>query len=229
MKLKLFLATLAMGTLALAANQVSLERKYVVGETDTYAITMKMSGAMSMDISMTNLQTVKKVYDNGDADIENVTSDMKMSMAGTTFPSPKNPPSTMMRMTKFGAPVNPPKSATGARRGMNMNFMKYTQMMAGGLEVGKSITINETDPDDPKSTVKGTVTLVGTKDGISELKSSLDVTTAETGDKPMHVDSSSWVGAGGKINKTVAKITNLGPSVGGGQINAIDMTMERKS
>jgi hypothetical protein len=233
MKAKLILATLLLGSIALASDPpISFERHYVVGDKDVYGIKMKMTssggGTGEMNMSMTSTQIVAKVYDNGDADIENATSDLVIDVMGQHISPPTGKPTTV-RMTKFGAPVGTDGKPTG--RGPNMNFLRYASYQGeGGMTPGQVVKIDRVDPDNAKNTVHGTATLVSTDSGVSMITSSIDVTTADTGDKPMHIDATTWVGAGGKLSKSVAKITNLAMAAGSPmKIDAVELTMERKN
>jgi hypothetical protein len=233
MKAKFLIASiLLIGSVALASDPpISFVHKYAVGDKDVYSIKMKMTasggGMGEMNMSMTSTQVVKKVYDNGDADVENSTSDMVIDVAGQHI-SPPGGPSTTTRVTKFGAPVGAGKAAG---RGPNMNFMRYTNYMGdGALSLNTPLKIDSVDPDNPKNSVHGTATLVGTENGLSKIVTSMDVRTADTGDTAMHIDSTSWLGENGKLNRSEAKITNLAMAAGSPmKIDAVELTMERKN
>lgn len=218
MKAKLILATFALATAAFAADPVSFERTYHVGDKDVYSMNMSMSGQMKMAIAMTSTQTVKKVYDNGDADIEVGTSDMTFN--GNAMPSTANR-TTTMRMTKYGVPVG------NVGGGGGMNFARYANFYGnGGLELGKTVNI-DTDDKENGTKVHGTVLLEAQEGSLYRIVGHLDVTTKETGDQPIHVDSTSWVAAGGKLDHSTSKITNI--HMAQAPIDSIDLTMTRKS
>ncbi len=219
-----------MGSIALASDPVSFLRNYKAGDKDVYGVNIKIGASVGeIGVTMTSTQTVKKVYENGDADLETAISDLSVDAMGQHIKPPQGEPTTS-RVNKFGMPVGPaPAPAGGHRSPFDMGFMKYTNVMGmDAMEIGKPVTIDQTDPNNAKSHVKGTATLVSTENGVSKITSSLDITTEQTGETPMHIESTVLVGAGGKMTRTEAKITHL-PPTGGMQIDTVDLTMERKS
>jgi len=227
MKAKLVFAALLLGSIALAKDPVSLARNWKAGDKDVYAMKIKLNSQMGeITIEGTSTQVVKKVYDNGDADIETTNSEMKFHGMGMDRDLPAGPASTM-RLSKFGMPVGLKADGQKNPRGMNLSFMRYALATGENLEVGKAVAIDKTDAENPKNKVKGTYTLVSTDNSIYKITSSMDVSTEETGDTPMHIDATSLVAAGGKLNRTDAKITHL-PATGGMQLDSVEMTMERK-
>src|SRR5256885_714017 len=89
MKAKALIFALALSAAALAGQGTfRLTRSFKVGDTDIYKLhstaTMSVGDA---DISMKIDQTVKKVYDNGEADIENGMSDFQVIFNGSEIPT----------------------------------------------------------------------------------------------------------------------------------------------
>ena len=95
---------------------MQVARTYKVGDVDAYHITMKMEGAMAMEIAMDSSQKVVSVYDNGDADVETTTSGGRMKGMGMERDLPTGPVQKM-RITKFGTPVGGGPGAKGPGNG----------------------------------------------------------------------------------------------------------------
>src|SRR2546429_185820 len=106
-KLVLFTTLLAAGAMA-HQGTFQILHTYKEGEKDTYKMNMDVTlGSMGdATVSMTLTQTIKKVYDNGDADIESKMADMHVLLGGNEVPNAgaDTPPSTQ-RFNKYGAPV----------------------------------------------------------------------------------------------------------------------------
>ncbi len=224
MKIRSILFALALGTSALAGQDgLRVERKYVLNDSDTYVMKMQMESAMGdVDLSMNIKETVKKIYDNGDADIESAVSDMTVNVQGHEQKIPGQKPTTT-RMNKFGAPVD-------LKNTKGMGFMRYGSMLGDKpLKVGETVSFDQADPNDPSAHAKGTVKLESIEGGIAKLILSVDTYMPKV-DKPMHLDGTSWIDtAAGKLNKFEGKATNL-PAGGGAASIASSATfsMERK-
>ena len=68
MKTKLMFCTLAIVTLAFAAQEsIKLERKYKEGEKDVYKIAMQMNMGGDVNVTLKTTQTVKKVFGKPEA------------------------------------------------------------------------------------------------------------------------------------------------------------------
>lgn len=227
MKFRTILFALALGVAGAAYGQdtLTMERQYKAGDVDHYSMTLNMNSSMgAMKISADIAQTVKKVYDNGDADIETATSNMSIDMAGRTMNPPPNPPTTL-KMNKFGAPAGQMNSK-GFNPSQIANFLGDKP-----LTVGQTITIDQADKDNPKNHVKGTVKLVSFANGQGQLETHMDFWTADSdSDKPMHADANIWVDATShKMMKLVATMKDLPMGKAGGMtISSAEITMVRK-
>ncbi|HMS53878.1 MAG TPA: hypothetical protein PKA27_00630 [Fimbriimonadaceae bacterium] len=232
MKIKSILLGVALFAVAGAAQSpVSMERKYKVGETDEYKMKVDVSMSMgAVEVSMGMTQVVKKVYDNGDADIETTLKDMKIMFGGQEIPSPGDtaPPVVMERYNKQGVQVGKSSSAGGAGNPMAqmMNFSKFSSFIpVGGLEVGKSYPVDTKD-DKGKQEAKGTIKVESIAEGVAKFLADLDV-TVEGSDKPLKVKTTSMVDvSSSKPNKVEGVVTNL-PSQDGMEIESVKFVMER--
>lgn len=225
MKTRFILPALMLAALSFAGQEVyKFERKFKEGDKDSYklAMSMNMNGG-EVNVTMKTSQLVKKVYENGDADVETTTSDLKVNFNGQEMSPPPQKPRTM-RINKNGMPVNAQSSA--GQRGMNMNFMRYATVWGSqGLKVGETVNIDEKDANNPKNTVKGTVRLESISDGVAKLITNLDVTTDEIA-KPMKIAATILLEAGSsKMNKITGTMSGI--SAQGMEIEAIQFTMER--
>lgn len=229
MKGRIIFATLAVTALAMAAQDTFKPiRTYKEGDKDVYELTMKMTAQGSpIDMSMTQTQVVKKVYENGDADIETTVTNSKVNFMGQSRDMPSSP-STTTRMNKFGAPVGKP---AGGSRGMNFSFMNFSRSYGDKeMKVGETVKFNWADEKDAKSKAAGTATLVSLTDKTAVVKSEVDVWSAETGDTPIHVVSTVTVDrASGKPDRVEAKVAKLPASAAPMPIENMELTMVRKS
>lgn len=223
------LATLAVASLAAltfaAQEAVSFVRTYKEGESDAYSMKLVMESQMgSIDVQMDMTQTVKKVYENGDADIETKTENMVINAMGQEMRPPASPP-TSARMNKFGEPVQ--TAATQGR--MNMDFMRFGTSLGGrSIKVGETINIDSKDEKNPKNRVKGTYTLVSVENGVAKLTSSMQVWNEQTGDKPIQVDATSYVFTkDSKLQKMEGKVKGL-PATGQMPVDSMSFTMTKK-
>jgi hypothetical protein len=221
----LFLSlTLAAGAFA-GQDSVKLERSYKVDDVDTYRFQMKMTGAMGdIGVSMNMTQTVKKVYENGDADIETLVKDMKVSVMGQEF-TPPTGPAEVARYTRSGVPA----TASRGGPGPGMDFMRYAWMMAGReLKVGETIPINVEPTAESKTRVGGTVKLESIANGVATVISALEV-APEGATKPLRMNTTAQMDvATMKPNRIEGKATDL-PSMGGQmpEIQSMEFIMER--
>ena len=208
-----------------AQDAIKFVRTYKEGDKDSYKLSMQMSmqgGSADMTMKMTSL--VKKVYENGDADIESSVSDMKITFNGQTMSPPAQPPTTT-KVNKSGMPV---AGSTARGRGMSGDFLRYATFLGEkGIKVGETIDIDQAETADSKTRIKGTLKLESLEEGVAKLIGKFDIWTPEAGDKPMKVASTSWVDVStAKPNKVEGTISNVsaGPGM---ELDAIQFTMER--
>lgn len=229
MRSKFVLLVAAVAVCAFAAQDgQKFERKYKAGESDAYTMSMAMETGMgSIDVAMTMTQTIKKVFDNGDADIETSIGSMKINAMGNEM-SPPTPPATTTRMNKRGVAVQAAQGAPAGGRaaggmGMMLNFTRFGGIMTDGeMKVGAAVPF-----EDKESGSKGTVTLESLKDGVAVLVSKIEVKNPNGG-APMVVDTRSWIdSATSKLDKLEGTIKNP-PGQDQMPIESIKMSMVRK-
>lgn len=227
MKAKALLAGLALISLAVAAQDtIRLTRTFKEGEKDSYkmhsTVTMAMGDA---DVNFVMEQLVKKVYDNGEADVQTTMDDFHVVVNGNEVPVPA-PPVTTMHVDKHGMPI---KVEGGDQTMSRMQFMRFSSLFFDrDLKVGETIPIDYTDPKDEKSHTTGTVQLQSVTSGEAKIVASLKVTSAAS-TTPMNVDMTSYVDvASSKPNRLEGIVTNMATETPGGTISAMKFTMERQ-
>jgi hypothetical protein len=221
----LLFAALVAGASIASAQTFKPEHKYVEGDKDTYAMKVNATSSMGeVQITMDMTQSVKKVYENGDADIESNMSNMVVDFpGGQMHPNQKNKP-TVVRYTKFGVPVTPPEG-----RAAGVNFSQFGSYFGDKeLKVGETYTIEQSDAKNPKNHSKGTVKLLSVENEKAKIAISVD-NYIEGADKPMHVDGTVTVNASnGKLIRFEGKAKDL-PGSQAMPVTAADFVMEKKS
>ncbi|MFY9232940.1 MAG: hypothetical protein WAO58_00595 [Fimbriimonadaceae bacterium] len=229
MKARFLLIPVMLAAYATAGqDSIKIIRTFKEGEKDVYDLTMKMASQMgAVDLTMTTTQTVKKIYPNGDADIENATGAGKINIMGQARDIPAGK-STTMRMNKFGAPVDAPKASGG--QGMNLDFINHVRGFGDyDLKLNVPVTIDFTDPKDAKSKVKGTVMLIALSEKTATVKADLSVWNAMGG--PIKMIATSVIDrASGKGEKVEVKAEKLPAEMTGGfPIESMELTLVRKA
>lgn len=214
-------------------DEVKFSRTYKAGEKDKYAFKVQTKTPMGdVDMTMSMTQEILKVYDNGDADQKTTIADMKMMMNGTDMSS-MLPPGAMgqpviVRINKNGMAVAKTKAPAnqGMMGGMGDLVALGNFLSEKAFKVGQPVPIDISDPKDPKTKVKGTMTLEALEAGVARVKSDLEVTSAQA-TKPIKVQTTAWVEvATSKPNKIEGTVNNVtGPQ--GMEIETIKYSMER--
>ena len=227
MRARILIGALVVGMVAFAAQDVKLERKYKEGDKDTYKVSMQLTmNGGTANVNLVSTLTVKKVYDNGEADVETVPGDLKIDFNGQTMTQPA-PAAHTERFTKQGMPLVE-KVKDKNRAQMNVAFMRYAVMLGEkGMRVGETIPVDYTDRLDSANKVKGTLKLESFEKGIAKLVSTCEAWTEDTGAKPMKMVYTIWFDAdAGKLSKLVGTVSNvMGPQ--GLPIDAVQISMER--
>jgi len=218
------LLAVVMAAAAFSQESLTTERKYVAGEKDTY--TMKMSiegGPGDFSMFMKIIQSITKVYDNGDADLEVEIPEFKMSMGGNDMPS-QQIPTQKSKVNKYGKSLDEREAGNPM---MNMQFLQYSSYFGEKpLKVGELIDFSEVDKKNPKNKVKGKMKVEEIKDGVAKILSLLDVYIPEA-EQPLKLSVTSLVDVKtGKLNKSEGRVTDL-PTQGGMTIEAMVYTLER--
>jgi hypothetical protein len=189
MKIRSLLFATLLGVVAASQAQTfDPSRQYKVGMTESYSMTMNMESSMGeISMSMDMKNAIKKVYENGDADVETEVSNMTVSVGGREMNPPAGKPTTQ-RMSKYGVPVG----ASSSRGG---NFAQMGAFFGDKeLKVGEIVSFENTDKENPKRHSKGTAKLVSVENGVATIAVSID-SWSEQADKPMHLEGTSQVDA----------------------------------
>lgn len=221
MKLKAIFLSLVLGVTAFAGQDAfHIERKYVLNDADKFLMKMQLDSMMGqIDLTMDIKETVKKLYDNGDADIESAVSNMVVNVQGQVQKVPAQAPTTI-RYDKYGMP------AAGTKDSKGMSFMRFGNVLGDkAIKVGETVTFDRADEKDPKTHAKGTVKLESLDAGVAKLIMSVDQYSSAS-EKPMHIDGTSWIEATGKLKKLEGKVTGM-PAAAGGASSAT-FVLERK-
>lgn len=216
-----------------AQDAIKLERVYKMSEADSYKMDLVIqTGSGEAAITMDLRQTIKKVYDNGDADIESKTTNLKLKLNGQELPNDaigggEDIPATVQRYDKFARPVSI-KGNEPVKGLMNQfNFMRYGVMLTGQeLKVGESVPIQHEDKD-AKTSINGTAKLVSIAAGIATIESAIKVKNPETGNKPIDLKMTTQVEvANAKPIKVSGTATDV-PSQNGMGIESIKFSMTK--
>lgn len=227
-------ATIILGLALFAAafgtqQAITLQHSYKEGEKDAYAfnVSVNIMQLGAAEVNMQLEQLVKKVYENGDADVESSYKDFRASLNGSEIPFPA-PPTSLVRYNKAGVPLNAGK---GGGMMASLSYLNYSTMMVDKpLTVGQEIPIDQKDPKDG-STVKGKVKVESLVDGVAKLISHFDISRPGA-EKPFKLDVTSFVEVStSKPNSVEGTATDLPADAagqGGPQIESIKFKMERK-
>lgn len=212
--------------LGLAQDVFSPARTYVLGEKDAYGMSMRLdAGQYVVSISGKMGYVVKKVYENGEADVESRATEMSMDILGQVMKQPDGDP-RVVRYNKFGAPVEreAPKSQ---KQPTFMNYLTYR--VSTPMKVGETVKIDETLEDTAKTHIKGTAKLESITDGVAKIASQLEIIESKTR-KPTKIASISYYDAKtSKLNRCEAKLTDVDPNEMQGlpPISSITVVIER--
>jgi hypothetical protein len=206
-----------------SAQTFNPARTYVVGAKDEYVLKVNAStSAGDLTLNINSSQTVKKVYDNGDADIESSISKLTVNFGGNEITPPNTQAPTSTKFDKYGMPLT-------AATGRTMAFTRYgTYFGDKELKVGESYSYDQPDKEHPKNHTKGTVKLLSLDGGKAKLSLTVDA-YSESADKPMHLDGNVTLDASnGKLLHFDGKAKDI-PGMGQGPaISSADFTMDHK-
>lgn len=230
MKFRLVLA-FVVAAAATVANQetFSFERNYKVGDKDSYVFQMSIeSGLGSVDITTDMTQTVSKVYENGDADVESATTNTKVLVNGQPSNTPE-PAKETVRMNKYGLRV---KSSDVKRKGGFGGIGDLTSVAyEKPLSVGQEVTFDRVDPENPKTKSSGVVKLESIEKGVAKLISRITIMT-EGQPKPMKLNLTSYMDvATAKPNKIEGTVSGMQLGGQGGmeiEVKSVTISFVRK-
>lgn len=221
------LSLIAAGALCLAQDSFNPARTYTMGEKDVYGLSMRMV-AEKYDATIVGKLSyeVKKVYQNGDADMETKSYDLLFTIMGQDYKQPEGTP-RLLRYDKFGAAIekNVPKDQ---RQPIFMSYLTYRT--PASMKPGETVKIAEKREDEEKTEVKGTSKLESLADGIAKVVSNLDISNAKQ-KKPTHIESIGYYDAKtSKLNRVECRLTNLDPGELPGMppLQSITVVIERE-
>jgi hypothetical protein len=219
MALSLFVST--------GQDAFSPARTYVAGEKDVYGLSMKMATG-SNDVTITGKLSyeVKKVYENGDADLESKTYDVVISAMGTVMNQPNANP-RLVRYNKFGAAIEQgvPKDQ---RQPIFMRFLTYRS--EGAMKVGEAVQVDETLDDEQKTRVKGSAKLESLADGVAKVVSNVEITNVKS-KKPTKISSIGYFDVKtSKLNRAESRLQDVEPGAMPGlpALQSITVVIERE-
>jgi len=227
MKFKALIIGVALVSVALAGQAtIRLTRSFKVGDADAYKFhiipTMALGDA---DVTMKINQTVKKVYDNGEADIENSMADFHVMFNGTEVPAGNPDQTTTVHVDKHGMPTQMGKGGMA-----KLQFVRFASAFFDrDLKEGDTIPIDFTDPANPKTSVKGSAQVASIANGEAKIVSDMKITDPDF-DTPANLHMVSFFDvATSKPNRVEGDVTNINiqPDEGAPPITAMKFVMER--
>jgi hypothetical protein len=206
-------------------EQVSTERRYVVGQRDAYAINMKLEGGPTeIDLKMKIVQVVGKAYENGDADVTLTIPEIKMKAAGELVPLPEIPPQTM-RLNRFGKRID---GTAGMRLGMiSTQFLQYaTYFGEKPLRLGQTIEFSDIDAARPGQKVVGKARVEEVRKGVAKIVSDVSFLGEGASTPSKYLVTAHLDVASGKLKKAEGRVTDL-PSESGLSFGTLMIRLER--
>ncbi len=203
MKAKISILLLALAAFSFAGQDViHFTRQQKVGSVDKYKVHISGGSQFGdIDVTGTRSEEVKKIYDNGDADIEAKVLSQTVTVNGTEYPAPQDP-TTTFKVDKNGIPVAAP--STPGR----LEFGRFlSKIFDKDLKVGDTIRVDQAGPDG-KGTAKGTIKLDSVANGDAKLVVDLTLTRA-TGDPTKFTGSFLVNTTDSKLDKIDASMDSL--------------------
>ncbi|MBI5706552.1 MAG: hypothetical protein HZC36_06135 [Armatimonadetes bacterium] len=219
--------TLTGATLAENQDTFQFSPRWTVGEKATFVLKLSMEAPQlgSIDISLDRTETALKVYENGDADVESVVSNVKVLVNGVQVEAgQQGEQKSTQKVDRFGKKVG---EKAGAQGGNPLDFLKFLNLADGRVwKVGEALPIQFREKGPPEVTGKGTGTLVSSEGGVAKFTASMEVTT-EGKDKPAKVTFTSFYDvATGRLNKTEGTLSGL--TSGPFPVDSVQVVVERK-
>lgn len=220
----LLLPSFALGFLQ---DGFSPARTYTLGEKDIYGLSMRMdAGQYMVSISGKLNYEVKKVHENGDADVESKSGELTVDALGDVFKQPAGEP-RVVRYNRFGAPMEK-EAPKGQKQPIFMSFLTYRPSVS--MKIGETIKVDETLENSAKTRVKGTAKLEAITDGVAKIVSLLEVSELKA-KKPTKIQSVGYFDTKtSKLNRSESKLTDVDPAEMQGMppISSITIVIERE-
>jgi hypothetical protein len=220
----LFLCMFLTPVLLSGQESISLRKVFKEGDRERFSTKLSLTVAFGdVDISLKTEQRVKKVYENGDAELESELLELKTVVNGQPMENQQQPAvkTVTNRVNRFGMPLE-----SGERAGFGFTFLQFVGLVGDKpLTVGTQTVIDWTDPKNSKKHASGKVTLESVTDGIAKLTSNWEIQTPNS-EKPLKIDMVSFLEvATGKLTR--ASGTILGAQSKDVEVKAIQFSMER--
>lgn len=200
------------------------EHKYAAGSSTAYSLKLNATTSVGdVLLQMDTKETIKKVYPDGNADIETVATKVSISLSGgETRPGSKPDPNTSL-VDRYG------RTISFSQKGRSMMVRRIANFYGDKpLKVGETQTVDEAEKDNPKSHVLGTVKLVTLTSSRAELFISVDSFSDEV-PKPAHVEGTATVDAKtGRLIRFEGKATNLHDQGSNVTVPSATFTLEKK-
>lgn len=185
-------------------NVVRFTRHAEVGDQDLLKIEVQGSTDMGdFDFMQTQTRAIKKVYGNGDADVEISVTSQRVTLNGNNVPI-ELPQISQIKLNKQGLPTA--NSVTGRDR---MNLAKYAAPLYNrDLKLGTTFHVEQTSAD-KNETIAGKVRFDSIQNGDAKFSADLENTQNNTLDVvKVHLDIYMNLAASkiDRIEETVAKL-----------------------
>ena len=201
------------------ATAYDLKRKYKVGEADRYESIIEISGQFSAIVRSTALMTVKKIYGNGDADIETKPEKATAVVMGQAGPV-QLPKPFVSRFNAYGMEIKSSRGIAGMP-----NFMRFAALSGReALKVGEEVAVEDKTDE---GTVTGKFKLTQVVDGVANVRGDLLVSTkAQANPYTLQIESYITV-ADGKAKVTAGIVSGFVADPGTPKVDQIKYTVTR--
>ncbi|MFQ3677718.1 MAG: hypothetical protein SNJ74_07235 [Fimbriimonadaceae bacterium] len=171
---------------------MDLGRAYQVGETDRFGVAVQIETDVgSVDLTMRQVQVVRRLLADGQAEVESRTEDLEARMNGEKIPvegASQMPPVNLV-VDRWGWQMRAP--AVGRGSGASVAFLRYALVLPRNpLEIGKSVPVEADLPIG--SRVRGTAKLEEVESGVARILQALEI-TARGQTRPQTLTMTTWV------------------------------------
>jgi len=204
---------------AVDTTAYDLKRKYKVNEQDRYESIIEITGQYSAVVRSTALMTVKKIYPNGDADIETKPEKATAVVMGQAGPV-QLPKPFVSRFNAYGMELKSSRGIAGMP-----NFMRFAALSGrDALKVGEEVTV---DDKTDEGTVTGKFKLNQVVNGVANVRGDLLV-ASKTQPNPYTLQIESFITvADGKAKVTAGIVSGFVADPGTPRVDQIKYTVTR--
>lgn len=186
-----FVAVVSFGT---GSTALELGRAYQVGDSDRFSVAVQIETEVgSVDLTMRQVQVVKRLLEDGQAEIESRTEGLEAKMNGEKIPveGASQMPSVNLVVDRWGWQLRAP--AVGRGSGASVAFLRYALVLPRNpLQVGKAVPVEADLPIG--SRIRGTAKLEEIENGVARILQTLEITTRGQ-DRPQSLAMTTWVEA----------------------------------